>query len=85
MKNNRQFIQSGAKPKQVIKKITETSYFSFSLHQSKSTIKILKISVFYAIFGHQNGKIPDFKTSVPTLPEFWHMSRQFSQDDVTLM
>ena len=49
------------------------------------TIQILKISVFYAIFGHQNGKIPDFKTSVPTLPEFWHMSRQFSQDDVTLM
>ena len=28
--------QSGTKPKQVIKKITETSYFSFSLHQSKS-------------------------------------------------
>ena len=29
-------------------------------------------------FLHQNGKIPDFKTSVPTLQEFWHMSRQFS-------
>ena len=28
--------QSGTKPKQVIKKITETSYFSFFLHQSKS-------------------------------------------------
>ena len=28
--------QSGTKPKQVIKKITETSYFSFSLYQSKS-------------------------------------------------
>ena len=34
------------------------------------TIKILKISVFYAIFGHRNGKIPDFKTSLPTIPEF---------------
>ena len=34
--------QSGTKPKQVIKKITETSYFSFSLHQSKS-VKFLLI------------------------------------------
>ena len=63
----------------------DESFILTWLKVSIYTIKILKISVFYAIFWHQNGKIPDFKTSVPTLPEFWHMSRQFSQDDVTLM
>ena len=41
--------QSGTKPKQVIKKITETSYFSFSLHQSKS-VKFLLIYLKYAGF-----------------------------------
>ena len=41
-RKNFQSQQSGTKPKQVIKKITETSYFSFSLHQSKS-VKFLLI------------------------------------------
>ena len=41
--------QSGTKPKQVIKKITETSYFSSSLHQSKS-VKFFLIKLKYAGF-----------------------------------
>ena len=41
--------QSGTKPKQVIKKVTETSYFSSSLHQSKS-VKFFLIKLKYAGF-----------------------------------
>ena len=41
--------QSGTKPKQVIKKITETSHFSFSLHQSKF-VKFFFIKLKYAGF-----------------------------------
>ena len=43
------YKQSGTKPKQVIKKITETSYFSSSLHQSKS-VKFFLIKLKYAGF-----------------------------------
>ena len=45
----RQAKQSGTKPKQVIKKITETSYFSSSLHQSNS-VKFFLIKLKYAGF-----------------------------------
>ena len=49
LQNHEVNIQSGTKPKQVIKKITETSYFSSSLHQSKS-VKFFLIKLKYAGF-----------------------------------